>query len=371
MIKMLMFILLIILVILMVINICSCSVINTKYIRGGKIKGKTIKGGRSIELSSYIREGTNFNNNILTIKADVTEISMVGVPQEPFDKASIHEIHFENRENGMPKLIIHDFTFENCTGLTRVMESRPNTWTPQMISISPLPSGWPSFITQIGNYAFYGCTSLNNVNLENLLELTLICGSAFGNCSELTHVILPVSITQIGNYAFDRCTSLNNLNFENLTNLTIIAEGAFGGCSELTHVILPISITQIQRFAFDGCTALTEININDLINLTIIGADAFDGCTALTEININNLIHLTTIGNHAFRNCTGLTTVIIPTSITTIGDGAFSGCSNITVIVLPGQFTTHAELLRIGINPNSPNIKTNAQRKKESESGSG
>ena len=70
-------------------------------------------------------------------------------------------------------------------------------------------------VTRIGDYAFYGCTSLSSVNI-------------------------PESITSIGWGAFIECTSLNSINIPE--SVTSIGEGEFKGCTSLSSIKIPKSV---------------------------------------------------------------------------------------------------------------------------------
>ena len=66
---------------------------------------------------------------------------------------------------------------------------------PSRIIISnPLPC--PNTITEIGDNAFYNCTSLNTITFPNGLEV--IGDNAFYACGQLTNVVIPNSVTSIG-----------------------------------------------------------------------------------------------------------------------------------------------------------------------------
>ncbi len=211
-------------------------------------------------------------------------------------------------------------------------------------------------VTEIGSYAFYGCTGLTSieVNADNpnyssldgilynkdktklitypggkqgyfaiLESVTEIGSSAFYGCTGLTSVTIPESVTDIGDDAFRDCTGLTSITIPK--SVTSIDDYAFKDCSELTTVNFnAINCTTMGSYSFPvfkGCSNLTTVNIGE--NVTTIPPVAFYNCTGLTEITIPNSV--TKIGNYAFKDCTGLTSVTIPESVTEIGVKAFLG----------------------------------------------
>ena len=70
-------------------------------------------------------------------------------------------------------------------------------------------------VTNIGSYAFYGCSKLQSVSCPNA---TSVKGNGLMNCSALTSVNLP-KVTQLANYAFQGCTSIAKLDFPALTSI--------------------------------------------------------------------------------------------------------------------------------------------------------
>ena len=63
----------------------------------------------------------------------------------------------------------------------------------------------PDSVTEIGRFAFYGCTGLTEVTIPE--SVTKIGDNAFMNCTGLTKITIPDSVTEIGRHIF-RCTSL-------------------------------------------------------------------------------------------------------------------------------------------------------------------
>ena len=64
--------------------------------------------------------------------------------------------------------------------------------------------------------------------------------------------VIPEGTTEIGNFAFSGCTGLTDITIPN--SVTEIGVGAFRGCTGLTNITIPNSVTEIGGGAFDGCT---------------------------------------------------------------------------------------------------------------------
>ena len=79
---------------------------------------------------------------------------------------------------------------------------------------------------------------LSKVSFINCKNITNIGNNAFQGCSSLTTVELPDSLTNIGQDAFDGCTSLTTVELPD--SLTNIGNNAFQGCSSLTDVTIKI-----------------------------------------------------------------------------------------------------------------------------------
>jgi hypothetical protein len=105
-------------------------------------------------------------------------------------------------------------------------------------------------VTQIGGYAFNGCSELTSVVIPN--SVTAILDGTFRDCTALTSVTIPNSVTSIGGYAFFGCSGLTSVTIPN--SVTSIGGYAFRGCSGLTSVIIPSSVTTMGYYVFDGCS---------------------------------------------------------------------------------------------------------------------
>jgi hypothetical protein len=99
----------------------------------------------------------------------------------------------------------------------------------------------------------------------------------FGDFSVLTSV-KGARITNIGTFAFQGCTALTELSFPLVQT---IGNLAFYGCTGLTAIELPA--TEIGINAFWGCTGLETVK---LPSATTINSSAFQGCTDLITVTI-------------------------------------------------------------------------------------
>ena len=190
-------------------------------------------------------------------------------------------------------------------------------------------------ITQIGDHAFDGCSSLKSIAIPN--GVNHIGGHAFEGCSSLESISIPGSVTSIGYWAFCGCRSLTSITIPN--GVTFIGEGAFRNCSSLKSIAIPSGVTHIGRETFGFCDDLKSVTVPN--SVTFIGEDAFHGCKSLTSITIPKGI--TDIRDGAFFGCSSLTSIVIPKSVTSLDKHAFLGCSSLKSIAIPSSVTKIGE----------------------------
>ena len=186
-------------------------------------------------------------------------------------------------------------------------------------------------VTNIGNYAFWGCDSLASVTIPS--SVTSIGHYAFEYCTSLTSVTIPNSVTSIGDNAFSNCANLTSVTIPN--GVTSIGYRAFSYCTSLTSVTIPNSVTRIGDRAFFDCSSLTSVTIPD--GVTKIDSYVFASCDALTSVAIPNTV--TVIGGNAFSGCASLANVTIPSSVISIRGYAFFGCSSLNSVMIPDSVT--------------------------------
>ena len=183
------------------------------------------------------------------------------------------------------------------------------------------------YVTEIGDYMFYGCTGLTEVTIPS--SVVEIGEYAFSGCTGLSNITIPNSVTSIGRDVFYRCTGLINVTIPN--SVTSIGERAFYGCTSLIDVTIPNSVTSIDESAFHGCTSLIDVTIPNSVKS--MGVGVFENCTSLTSMTIPNSVGI--INDYMFKGCTSLTDVIIGSSVGYIEAGAFLGCSSLASITIP------------------------------------
>ena len=212
----------------------------------------------------------------------------------------------------------------------------------------------PESLTAIGSNAFIGCSSLKSVNIPE--KVRIIGDGAFKDCTQLRNANLTCSVTEIGQYTFKGCSVLNIVTLPQ--QLKSIGDYAFADCPLLTQIDLPASVSALGEYTFMNCGNVKALTLSYGIptipkgafagcgftafdipsSVTAIGEYAFSGCKSLQSINIPNSVNV--IGQGAFGGCSSLTGVILPSSVVSIGSYAFSGCSSLQYVHIPASVTT-------------------------------
>ena len=180
------------------------------------------------------------------------------------------------------------------------------------------------------------------------IPVTKIANNAFKDKQRIASITVPDSVTSIGDYAFYGCISLTEINLGN--GIKTIPYCMAQGCNKLQSIVIPDSVTSIGAHAFAGCSSLTSVYINDLSNWCNISF-SYDTSNPLRYANnlsvkgelVTELVipdDVTIIKSYAFCNFDGITSVVIPDSVTSIGSDAFRYCSQLTSVVIGDRVTS-------------------------------
>ena len=174
----------------------------------------------------------------------------------------------------------------------------------------------PATITTIGNNAFYGCTSLETINLPNGLD------EEYG-------------ITSIGTYAFNTTGKLQlkeTSTYKPLNKVKEIGVSAFYQAGPNVYLnTLPPALDTINAFAFAYCE---NVAFEDFTNVQIMSTNSpLSGCGKHTKID-----------------------VLLPVSLDGFADNCFSeyAVGNINSITIAGVTADENIITRLGLSYSNP-----------------
>ena len=170
----------------------------------------------------------------------------------------------------IPKTIlsIGDYAFDNCTSLVSVNfaensqlhtigEYAFSTWSKSAcIALESIVI--PRSVATVGRRAFAHCDGLKSVKFEEGSQLTAIDKNMFQYCKGIT------SIGPVG----------SGCDIEIPPSVTVIEGISFGNCPNLSTVIVPDGVTFIGYRTFEYCYALETITIPK--SVTSLGTAPFD-----------------------------------------------------------------------------------------------
>ena len=235
----------------------------------------------------------------------------------------------------------------------------------------------PDSITEIGDSAFAGCESLEDIemtNLVNMIGTDAFKDTAFYNDPDnwengalylKNHLVevkrdfagvltVKEGTKHIAASALKDCTGLSAVEFPE--SIATIGACAFMGCTALTSIDLAFAGIDIGERAFYGCTALVSVKIaDDSVPSTLPQVD-LDKIAKLSFPESNDdtifvdlvfsfsrnyftyggedFVYSAVIGKSAFAGCSALTDVVIGKNLKAIGSRAFSECTALKTISL-------------------------------------
>ncbi len=205
---------------------------------------------------------------------------------------------------------------------------------------------------EIGKGAFYGCNNLASITMpfvgngSDKTHFGYIFGadSANDNSKYVPSTLKEVKITRttsIGDYAFYNCSSLTNIDIsETVTN---IGDYAFAGCNSMITINLPNSVRRIGANAFADCENLRSMVLpfigNGTNNVTylgyLFGATTYEENSNYVPTSLKKVIlkNTSVIYANAFYNCNNLTSLEIPNTLKSIEENAFVNCTRLYEII--------------------------------------
>jgi hypothetical protein len=235
--------------------------------------------------------------------------------------------------------VIGDSAFSNCSKLQSItlLNNIVSIGKTAFDSAGLKSIHLPASVTSIGDDAFYRCHALTEITVDDandtytdwdgiLFSKDYTAIIRYPPAKEGKNFRIPSFVTNVGDSAFSGCSDLKSVSIGN--GVITIGRAAFHGCSGLESIDIPDSVLAIMMGAFVGCSGLKSIDIPDsVINIQIY---AFSGCNSLVSVSIGNGV--ANIWDWAFSQCSSLVSVSMGDSVTTIGTGAFSGCYNLRAI---------------------------------------
>ena len=203
----------------------------------------------------------------------------------------------------------------------------------------------PDNVTKIGEHAFFGCVGLAAVHIANIgawckIKFTdafsnplIYAHNLYMNAAKIAELTIPDGVTDIGEYAFSDCSSLENVMIP--ASVRRIGGHAFGNCPNLQCEIR--DGYKVICGWLVGYTENATSSISDVDGLRGIADGALAGCTALEELVFSEKAEMISIGNAALKGCIELQSLVLPPSLEAIGDEAFMGCSYLDNVVVPGS----------------------------------
>lgn len=243
-------------------------------------------------------------------------------------------------------------------------------------------------VVEIGNYAFWGCQNLEEINYNavncDVGQRYGVGGGAYIYCQNIKEINIGNDVNRLHHGIFsdlgmvttidipDNVVSLDGGTFygenievikigagvtaricgafesKNLRSIEVSANNPaymshdgilftkdmstliqYPSAKEGNTYKVPESVSAIEEVAFCGCSLLETIGLPNAI--TAIPYRAFYGCSSLKKVNIPNGVSL--IDADAFMLCEALRTLTISETVDSIANNAFADCYNLTEIV--------------------------------------
>ena len=230
---------------------------------------------------------------------------------------------------------------------------------------------FPSSLTEVGSFAFAGCTALESIAIPEDAVLT-IEDKAFSGCTVLTDITVQEWV-MLGAYAFEGCTAMttfavynpecglgagggdpamvqvygydnsaaqadaeqygyNFINFGPAPQITWALDGdvlTFSGEGAMRNYSVSLNIPWQKQYGKTAARLVVEPGI------TKIGSAAFTYMSVLESVTIADTVR--EIGDYAFNYDKQLREVNLPEGLEKVGYGAFFDCNGLEEITFPAS----------------------------------
>ena len=311
----------------------------------------------SVSLSSSV---TMIGESAFSGCSNLSEIiipdSVVSIEERAFSRC----VNLNNVQFGKGLKYINGYsTFSGCTSLTRIFIPKSVesigyacfSECPQLMILvenSTKPTSWSTGWNNDNHYVVWNCknefvhfdgmefvgTNDNKLVLlqyngteatltipENINDMQIkeICENAFGGCTSLTKVIIPLGIETIGNGAFINCTSLKEVILS--SSVLFIGKDCFKGCLNLEKITMPFIGASAT-----ACNGYDQV-LGYIFGYTTSSSSSYSGAIYQYRDSKNNTYY------HYFIPET-LKTIKLLNTVNKIGAGAFKGCNSIEEIYI-------------------------------------
>ncbi len=203
----------------------------------------------------------------------------------------------------------------------------------------------PETVKDIGEYAFYGCTGLERINLEHVEN---VYKGAFYECAGLESAELG-ELKNLGQYAFYGCTSLKYVRVEGAETFD---EQAFRNCPALERVEFGDGVERIPQYTFYESDGVRELSLGKAFSQAAedLATDTFPDGLESIEVSADNASYAAEGG--ILYNQSKTEIVYVPKSIkgkVTVADGVteikaaaahFMNHAYVTSLTIPSSVQT-------------------------------
>lgn len=259
---------------------------NWKYVVEGQTYTDALYIGKHLIYARQVGEQTTF-----TLRDGTTSIAASAFDQFP----NLTKVVLK------PSLkIVDKDAFKACTKLTEVEFTGT---VEQWFEIE--------FMNDYASPLYHGNTGLHIDDADGIIDLsnktfTRLPAGTFRNDKNITKVILPATLTEIGEEAFEGCTSLTKIEFKG-DKVRAVGVNAFkdsgvytfvDGAVYVDYILVKVAADKSGAFtikagtltvadqALKDCTSVTSITIAS--SLQYVGVEAFAGCTSVTSLTFED-----------------------------------------------------------------------------------